>query len=408
MRRPTGVAVWSLIDQAGVAGANLLLILLTARIVDVDDFGQFALAMSFVAAALAANKAVTGSALLILPPAVSRSHDRAGATLQSLIGGMAMSGVMYAILLLTDQDWLLPLAWGVPGMLLLNIYKFVCVDTGQYGRAALVSTLALASMVALLVLAPGGNAVDPSGAWAVSRCLGGLLVLLLVPRHHPTRALRSFRHRTRALRPNLTRGFLAAQSAGIAAPWLSAAIGGVAVTAAIRGAQSLLSVVTLALAGLAPPATARAARSYQRADRPPLREVRQWAVLSSVLVVGVVATALLIPPSLGTQLLGATWLVAQPLLLPLGIALLFDQLLSSLLLGLRAMRSLTYVWRLRAVASALALSCLSIGVAGFGAVGGAAGLAVASALALMVAAAFSPRALLRREKRRELESRSPS
>ncbi len=318
-------AGWNLTDQVISSATNAALSFLVARAVSVSDFGGFALAFTVFAVVTGLSRAVSTMPLSVrFTASEAREFDDAtGAAVGTAVtlGVLAGLGCLVPGLILDGAAGtaLLVLGLLLPGLLMQDAWRLVFFAEGRPAAAAAndafwavtqllaVGGFLLAGMntIGPMLLAWGGAAAAAaalgkrqSGVWPRPRRAWGW-----VRRHH-----------------DLTRYLLAeyvtVQGAQQGALLVIAGISSLAVIGALRGAQVILGPTTILAAGMN--AFALPEMSRRRA----MLSERDWnrgAVLLSAFV-SLAGTAwgvifLLLPDSLGVELLGDTWAGTRQVLL---------------------------------------------------------------------------------------------
>lgn len=390
LRRLTGRAGYGLADQAFSSLTNFALTVVVARSLDVEAFGAFMLAFSTYIVALNVSRALATEPFAVRFSGASEATWRRAAGQASgtaLAAGVVMGSACLVAGALRPDGPLAPalnaLGLVLPGLLLQDSWRFVFF-AAKRGGAALLNDVswALVLFPALVVLdAVGQRSVFSSvlawgGAATVAAVVGALQSRVL-PR--PLQALVWYRaQRDLALRylgEHAT--FSGAQQAAL---YGIGAVAGLPAVGAVRAARVVLGPLRVLYVGAQLMAIPAAAGLWRR---DPARLVPRCAGLSAALAVAALAIGaalLLLPDSLGTALLGATWDTARDVLAPTGLALAGSGVLAGAFVGLRALGAAGTSLRSRIASS---LTTLVAGVAGAalaGAPGAAWGFAVASAV----------------------------
>jgi O-antigen/teichoic acid export membrane protein len=158
---------------------------------------------------------------------------------------------------------------------------------------------------------------------------------------------------------------------------------GLAATGALRAAQLLLNPLHVLTQGVRlvaiPDAVRMLKRSEPAAGASSLRRqgmhisVGMWTA-----AMGLGVVAYLLPTRVGTELLGATWSAARPLIIPITISTAFGGVVSGASVGLRALAAARRSRLARTIMSSLQLIGGLAGAAIAGASGAAWGLAAAN------------------------------
>ncbi|HEX7739218.1 MAG TPA: hypothetical protein VF426_06190, partial [Marmoricola sp.] len=373
------------LDQVVAGGSNLLVAVLAARTLGPSGFGLFSIAFTVYVTAQGASRAMVGEPLLIHPKEI---EERTGEAIASgVVLGVAFALVVAAGAALTSI-WSSGLAWSLL-VLAVAMPALVLQDQGRYLGFALqrpVLSLVLDSVWLVLMIAALAVlfVLDHRGlvwfvaAWAGSGAVSGLLVF---GQHVATHSLRSMRPRLAWLRETWSYAwrYLAAFSvAQIGALGTSIGLVSVIGTRGLGGVQGaiLLTRPTLTVqaasvaAGVAEVARTEDADQFRRH----VRRTTSFTVVAALLN-GIVL--LLLPGPVGRFVLGDTWAVAKPLLLPAVIQLVLLTCNSGAKAGLLGRKGVgTVVW-IEAIGTTTAVSAAIVGGVMNGALGAMWGRALA-------------------------------
>jgi O-antigen/teichoic acid export membrane protein len=379
-------AGWSTVDQVISSLSNFALSVLVARQVTVSEYGAFALSFALY------GYLVTVSRLLVSQPLAIRfsganpdefAHAARQSTGAAIVvalvpaAGMTVAGVWVGG---TVGPTLITTAVLLPGLLLQDSWRTVFFARG-HPRAAAANDAAwgVAQVVFVLAVAAAAyaSAVGYLLAWGlagyVAATLGAVQAGLLPAPREAWRWL--------AAHWDLSRYFVSELVAINGATQLMlvlvAAIGGLAVTGALRGAQVLTGPVNiLALSGMAF-VIPELARRHWIVGR---RLLRAGLAVSAVVVVLATAWGLLLlalPDVVGEQLLGRTWASVDSILVPTVIGTVISVASLGPTCGVYAMKRPRVLFPLQLMAAPAFL----IGGVGGVLIGGAFGAATGIALA---------------------------
>jgi O-antigen/teichoic acid export membrane protein len=304
------------------SATNLLLSVMAARALSVDDFGAFAVAFTVYSFLIAGGRAMVSRPLTVRYTAGGPEHFHQAAqsaTGATVLLGVASGAVVAIVGLFLDGALgvsLLCIGLLMPGLLLQDMWRMVFIAQGR-PQAAFVNDLAwgiiqLAGVYALIV-------TDRKSAATLLIAWGGAALLVAVYgavqfRGRPR--LRSsvgwMRQQTDLLKYYFA-SFITVMGANQITLLLIAGLGTPADVGALRAAQVVLGPLNLlgyALHAFALPEISRVQPSGRRA-------IQAGAALSAILLLGytVGGIALLaLPDALGTALLGDTWAAAQSVL----------------------------------------------------------------------------------------------
>lgn len=382
---------WGIADQAVSSITNLALGVVVARSLGAADFGAFGLAWVTYGVILNLSRGLATDPLTVrysgpLDDRWRSATGRAASTATALglaVGalllliGLAIGGVVgsaFAALGLT-----------LPGLLLQDSWRIAFFVAGKGERAFANDVVWALSLVPAMLIA--GNAPTTFGfvlAWgvaAIPAALFGCLQTRLLPRMS---GIVAWVREHRDLGPRyLVENVSDSASAQLQVYGLGA-ISGLADVGAVRGAQILLAPVVALRMGISLIAVPEAARVLRRWPRrlQTFCLVLGGSQAAACLLWG--AVLFLVPPELGTAMLGAVWPSASALIVPTTLAVTAGAMFDGAFVGLRALgdsrRSMpTRVTR--AIAWAVG------GIAGAflgGAAGSVWGTAAANLLALVV------------------------
>jgi O-antigen/teichoic acid export membrane protein len=386
-------ASWSITDQVLSSLSNFALSVLVARQVSADQYGAFALAFTLY------GYLVTVSRLLVSQPLAIRfsgaeptdfvqaARQSTGAAL--LVGllpaaGMALTGLLVSS---TVAETLVVTAAVLPGLLLQDSWRTVFIASGRPAAAAANDAFwGVAQIAGVVAVTRLGHrsAVGYLLAWGLAGCaaaaLGAVQASFGPAPQHAWRWLKSHWDLTRYFVSELAVINGATQLMLV----LVAAIGGLAVVGALRGAQVFTGPVQiLALSGIAFVTPELARRPWIVGPR----LMRAGLGVSAAAEVPTIAWAillLLLPESLGRQLMGDTWAGVQPILVPTVVGMVLATMSLGATCGHYATGLARVLFPLQlAVAPTYLLGGLA-GVLAGGAFGAATGIAVAHALNTIV------------------------
>lgn len=312
----------AVVDQAVSSISNFVGVAIAANVATPGEFGQFSLSYAGLLLFLGAQRALIGETLLVKYSAVG--------TLQSSVRGGVLgastlvSGVTLPFLLagavIADQSssliWLV-MAVSLPFVLLQDTLRYLFICEGRPWRALIIdavwAALSIASMVA--VASTPGAAV-----WAVALCWGGGAAAALALGLALGRTVPSLRGGRLWLATNRNPGvrylgeFSALNASNFVVLYLLALPLGPAGVGALRAAQLLFSPLNTAFSAI------------KMAVIPELVRAKGTAVFRKRLVetIAVVAAlaglwgaaVMLLPASMGSFVLGASWESASSLRLP--------------------------------------------------------------------------------------------
>jgi hypothetical protein len=390
-RHLAGRLGWGVADQAMSSLTNFGVSIYVARTLGTVEFGAFSLAFATYLIVLAASRGLATDALAVRYSGAELGRWRqavASATgTATTVGLIAGAGCVIAGLWFGQSTGaaLLGLGLTLPGLLLQDSWRFAFFSAGK-GRLAFVNDLvwALALVPAMLVMVGSGHSAVGwfMLAWGGSAGLAavvGAFQARLVPR--PTESVHWLRrHRDLALR--YLGESLSLSSASQIRLYGLAAIAGLAAAGSLRAAELLLGPLNTAIMGIAMMAVPEAAVLLRRS----LRRLQPFCLLLSGLGAGGALVwgmaLLLLPDSVGQQILHSAWYPASALLVPVTLAVAGFGFSIGAWAGVRALGAASRSLRAQVIGSVVYLA----GAFGGTVVGGAAGAAWGSAAGTLIGA----------------------
>jgi O-antigen/teichoic acid export membrane protein len=374
-------------DQAISSLTNFIVGVCVARSLGPAEFGAFSIAFATYLIALNASRGLATDALLVRYSGADTVRWRAGVAgstgtavavglgvgIASAVGGMVIGGSVGAALL--------ALAVTLPGLLLQDSWRFSYFAAGKPSRAFANDLLWAVAFLVLFVaiLALGRQDVfSLMLAWGLAGTVAALAAAgqsRLLPR---IRLANDWLRRHR----DLSSRYLGQNLTVIAGNQLKfygvAALAGTAAVGSLRAAELLLGPVFIMILGVNLTAVPEAVRLLGRSPSRLRAFCRRIAVLgtSGALLWG--GVLLLLPDSLGQEVLGESWGPASRLLLPTTLAVAALGVQMGAWMGLRALAAASRSLRSEVVGSVTLLSGAIVGAAAGGALGAAWGGAGAS------------------------------
>jgi O-antigen/teichoic acid export membrane protein len=387
-----GTALWSLGDQALSSGTNFILMILVARSVSATEFGAFAIAVSVYLLCLMLGRSSVSEAMVLSlgrTGSLVQTEAAAGFKATVLLSGAAAiviasvaaflpSGAMATILLV--------LAIGLPGLLAQDYKRLVFFARGEPQKAFASDALWAVLQVLGISLATASGVQSPAvlmGIWAASALTSGLVWPSVTRGWLRQSGIGWLRRESGLVVPLAGEGVLS-QGLNQASVFALGAIAGLADAGAYRAAQSLFGPITVLMLGL------------RTAVLPRLMSMRTGAIpralrlATGVAFVGAVVTAVwggalvMLPDSVGREILGPTWAAAAVLLWLVAIDRTFNTLTVGSALRLRVLLRVRISFLVRVISAATGFGVSVLGAVVAGAWGVALGAAaVAPLLALL-------------------------
>jgi hypothetical protein len=362
-----------------------------ARTLGTNEFGAFSLGFATYLIVLAASRGLATDALAVRYSGVELGRWRRAAA--SATGTATVAGLIAGAGCVAVGMWfhnstgaaLVGLGLTLPGLLLQDSWRFAFFSAGK-GRLAFVNDLvwALALVPAMLAMVVSGHATVGwfmlawGGSAGVAAVVGAFQARL-VPR--PTEAVHWLRqHRDLAIR--YLGESLSLSSAGQIRVYGLAAIAGLAAAGSLRAAELLLGPLNTAIMGIAMMAVPEAAVLLRRS----LHRLQPFCLLLSGLGAGGALVwgmaLLLLPDSVGEQILHSAWYPASALLVPVTLAVAGFGFSVGAWAGVRALGAASRSLRAQVIGSVVYLT----GAFGGTVLGGAAGAAWGSAAGTLIGA----------------------
>ena len=382
---------WGLVDQALSSATNFGGSVLAARALTSSDFGAVAIGFSVFLLVMGISRAWNSDPLIIRYSAahtsdrtiaISRAAGSAvaiGLLAGALVGlvALALDGAMRSVLLVV--------AVSLPFLMLQDLWRFALIMQGRQRSAAVNDGLWL--LIMLLAFAIGTRSeLSPAGAivcWTAGAFVAagfGLVQLCC----RPSVAVLSWWTKHRDLGARYVIEFFLVIGVSYGLTIGVAVAGGLEDSAGFRGATVLMGPLHVLFMGVGIQVLPRMV--HQVSDH--LDQAWRTAKLTSA---GLAAAAmiwaltlLVIPDSLGQELLGESWDVTAPLLPVFSWMYVMSGAGMGALYGLRALADARRSLKVRLALSPLVITAGVTGAAIAGPMGAATGLALANTIALPI------------------------
>jgi len=358
-------------DSCMSSGSNLLLTLVVARVSSPRLFGTFALAFAGYLIVLGLSRALSTDPLIVRAPALEKQGIWQRSVRQSC-GTALWVGLSGGTILLvlgvpfpgSQFDIFAGFAISMPFLMLQDAWRNVHFAGRRADRALLNDSVWTCGMLVILVVVQLTGkpdafvAVIAWGVGALAACLIGLLQVKLTP---TLRTAKQWLHENRRLWPWYAGE--AAVGTGVLQlnTYIVGFIAGVAAAGAVKGATTLVGLVTTLVVGiysfLVPWFVAHLSNNHGRLA---LRAIGISSALAIIALAWGLAV-LLFPFSWGRDLLGQTWITARPLVLPATIWAAAYGLQAGPISAIRAMQLVTLSFRIRALTAFLLVAGVTVG-----------------------------------------------
>jgi O-antigen/teichoic acid export membrane protein len=392
-RRLAGRVGWGLGDQALSSLTNFGLTVFAAHALGRAGFGVFGLLFATYLVCLGVSRALCSEPLSVRFTAVSAPawrHATAEATGLAMVVGVVAGCVLAAgsLFLRADVSYaLLAFAVLMPGLLLQDSWRYAFFAQGRGGRAVmndLVWALTQAVAIALVAVVGSGATWQFVAAWGLAANTAAVVGSVQAGVRPAPWAGRGWLRDQRDLGLPYLGEFVGRSAGNIGTLYATGILAGLAAAGAYRGAQALVTPITLVNMGLVVFGIPEAVRASKESPHALWRVTAGISV--SLVVVSVVWGCLLfmLPATVGHQLLNHQWESARRVVIPLSCAWAAVGVITGATVGLRALAAARRSLRLR-LPTAVVTLC---GGAGGAAVAGAPGAAVGFALGMAVTCPF--------------------
>jgi len=379
-------------DQAASSLGNFILVIAVAGATSTESFGAFLLAYLAYSFALALFRSGQGDVLLLR--SVSGKHlvsDIEGFLATAVALGGAVGLVLGSVGLIAGGEIRAPmLAIGLflPFLLLQDGYRFVFISSGRGMNALQMDLLWLLLQVGLFALFHYLGTLQTSAGLTSIWAAGAILSIALgryLSRQAPrpeniSRWLANGRHRMKGL----TLDNLISSGTVYVGMYAIPLVSNLVTLAAIRGAQVLFAPLEVAINGcrlITLPSLARTLRSGQTGlRRRAVTLTVAYGMMAGIWGVLIIST----PDYFGQAVLGDTWSLAEPLLLPFAIGYIAFALSVPAMDSVRSAGTTKMIMVSRGLAGMLQGAGILVGVVAAGAKGGATGFALSLSLSLLV------------------------
>ena len=343
-------------DQVTSSLSNLVFIVLIAQSSSSEVFAQISTIWTVVSFSVVISRSVFGVPLLLdgnLSSSINHpsiSGARSGAL---LLGMPALLG-SFGLYVFAKGDSGLPfliLAVCVPLILLQDFGRYLAIASGR-SKDAFVSDLILLAPLALGSVLVVSNLISVSANVASGILFSGLVLSIFALRNYEVLklSLGSFRslvssdisRRRKLLQEALLNAFTAVAS--VAAVWIAYEANSVA---AFNGALYILAPITLAV--LVVNLVIQQSISQSKG----IVHKREYGIFGTLLFAAFLWTLIVanLPESLGSSLLGVTWNLVQPIVIPMSAVLCLSLIMEFVLVVFRARGQFSLIVSIRILVS---------------------------------------------------------
>ena len=387
-------AGWTFVDQGLSSVTNLVLSVLVARAVAPEAFGAFALAFSIYLIFLGVSRSLATDSLIVRYSDIAKvrlargAASAAGVAVLCGLVGAAVVAVAGGLVRSPLRESLFVFALCLPGLLLQDAWRYVFFASGSPLKAALndgVWAVVQLTAVGGLVIAKADAAWPFILAWGGGAAVAALVGMAQTGVRPELGSALGWAREHGDLAPSFLGEFLLLAGVAQVTTLLVASLAGLAEAGALRGAQVLMGPVNVLFMGAVAFALPEAARLRRRSpDRLPPVLVLLVLLLAGGAMTWGFGLSFLIPADVGRQILGETWGIAEPVLLPLSLLMAVSGGTVGAVVGLRVLERARTGFVLRAVTAPLMLGAATVGASAAGARGAVAGLALALGLSVPV------------------------
>ena len=382
---------WTFADQALSSLTNAALALVVAKSVSKNEFGAFSLALVSFAFIVGLSRSMIGDPFVVRFTDASagvRRRATAHAAGAAVVFGLAAGAVCaVAAMLLAGQARmaLLALALSLPGLVLQETWRHTFFSAGRPRAATindLIWTVVQFVLLAALLLSGHASIFLITGAWGFAATLAALIGILQTGiRPAPLATVAWFRA-TRDLNVRMGLDFALNMGAVNLAIFLVTGLVGLVGAGALRAAQVLLGPLNLLFAGVSAfilPMLAKRAGNGRISGLAGLTSLANGTIAA-----GWVGILLLLPKSVGVEVLGESWDGARSVMAGSGIVSVAVAFVIGPSLGLKALRRADQMLRVTFLQAPIMLGLGAFGAWQWGAPGAAYGFAVAQVFGLVV------------------------
>lgn len=362
LRRPAARrSAWVAFSQCVTSLSSFLLAVLVGRTSTAEAFGYFTLGFLAYVTVLSLARA------LVMEPLAIRygvtATDPAGvitSAASAALGVGTMAGaVLAACALVASGEMgrvLFMIGLILPGLIMQDFWRFAFFTLATPRKAAASDCLWFALQVASsgLVLVTGASVVRLVAAWGCAGCVAAAWGIAQA-RVRPGGGGTEFVRQHRALGGAFLTDFLVMRGTSYAVVVALVPMVGAAAVGGLRGVLVLYGPYTTVLFGIASSVLAEGGRFLARRPDHFLGSQRLISLAMALLAALWGLALLAMPATWGRAVLGDTWRVASPLILPVGAGQVASGLAAGSLMGLRVLAAGRALVRVRVLGAATTL-----------------------------------------------------
>ena len=358
-------------DQVTSSLSNLVFIVLIAQSSSSEVFAQISTIWTIVSFSVVISRSVFGVPLLLDGNLYSsKNHPSiSGARSGALLLGVPALLGSFGLFVFAKGDSGLPfliLAACVPLILLQDFGRYLAIASGR-SKDAFVSDLILLAPLAIGSVLVVSNLISVTANVASGILFSGLILSIIALRNYEVLklSLGSFRslvsgdisRRKKLLQEALLNAFTAVAS--VAAVWIAYEANSVA---AFNGALYILAPITLAV--LVVNLVIQQSISQSKG----IVHKREYGIFGTLLFSAFLWTLIVanLPESLGSSLLGVTWNLVQPIVIPMSAVLCLSLIMEFVLVVFRAREQFSLIVSIRILVSiASPFVYITVGLSGY-------------------------------------------
>lgn len=384
---------WGLADQAVSSITNSIVAIYIAHQLGAELLGAFSIAYATYSFTLCASRGLAASPLTVRFSGVAVAKWREAVAIctgTAIVVGLILGACVLGVAFIfggATRAALIALGITLPGLLLQDSWRYAFFAIGRGGHALLNDLIWAMAMLPVLPFLRTSHATIfyLQLVWGMAATVAaafGIIQARIIPRPMGTRVWLA-RHMDLGYRY-----LIEFASSSVSVQLRTYSLGlilGLAVVGKVQACVTLMGPVTVAMLAMPLVLVPEAVEVLNRSPR----RLSQLCVLTSAglaLVAAAWGVALLVwlPRGLGDLVLGPIWRPADPLVLPLTVAVVAQGLSVGAGAGLRALGVAQRSLRASAIGSVAALAFVAGGAGEAGAVGAMWGLAAAAWLAAVV------------------------